>query len=321
MHRGPRPRKWGLKAPSASAGGPSPRAISPAYARLMKHILLAIDSGAPSWEATRMAIHIAPRLRAPVTVLTTVVTKTPHRDRNDQAAREFDAARELVDDVVKQLVRARVIAKGEVRSCGPGEVAREILNAATRSGADLILMGGRARGELTGLLFGSVSHKVAIGARCPVVIVPAGAATKVTPRLIVLVIDGEGDPSRPLTATAELARSLEAAVEVVCIGHTLGDPDTPALPPSLDRHDEEAVEKAVATLKKAGVETRSRMIENRRGFAPEIAREVMAIGADMVVIGTRAIGLVGGDIGAGAAEAVIHRTHRPVVVAPSRRRP
>lgn len=267
-----------------------------------------------------MAIHIAPRLKAPVTVLSTVVTKQPHEELKDEAAREHEAARELVDDVVKQLVRARVRAKGEVRSCMPGEVAREILNAATRSDADLIMMGGRARGELTGLLFGSVSHQVAMGAHCPVVIVPAGAATKVTPQLIVLVIDGEGDPSRPLTATAELARSLEAAVEVVCIGRTLGDLDTPALPPSLDRHDEEAVEKAVATLKKAGVETRSRMIENRRGFAPEIAREVMAIGADMVVIGTRAIGLVGGDVGAGAAEAVIRRIHRPVVVAPSRRR-
>lgn len=267
-----------------------------------------------------MAIHIAPRLKAPVTVFTAVVTKAPHEELNDKAAREHEAARELVDDVVKDLVRAGARAKGEVRSCMPGGVAREILGAATRSHADLILMGGRARGELTGVLFGSVSHRVAMGAECPVVIVPSGAATAVTPQLIVLVIDGEDDPSRPLAATAELARSLDAVVEVVCVGHTLGDLTAPALPPSLDRHDEEAVEKAVATLKKAGVETRSRMIENRRGFAPEIAREVMAIGADMVVIGTWAIGLVGGDVAAGAAEAVIRRTHRPVVVAPSRRR-
>jgi nucleotide-binding universal stress UspA family protein len=286
----------------------------------VKHILLAIDRGAPSWEATRMAVHIAPRLKAPVTVLSTVVTKAPHSALNDQGAREYEAARELVDDVVKDLVRAGARAKGEVRSCTSSEVPREILSAATRSHADLILMGGRARGELTGVLFGSVSHRVAMGAGCPVVIVPAGAETVATPRRIVLVIDGEGDPSRPLTATAELARSLDADVEVVCVGRTIGDPDTPALPPSLDRHDEEAVERAVVTLREAGVEARSRMIENRRGLAPEIAREVMAIGADMVVIGTRAIGLVGGDVAAGAAEAVMHRIHRPVVVAPSRRR-
>lgn len=267
-----------------------------------------------------MAIHIAPNLKVPVTVLSTVVTKASEAGHKGQAALEYEAAHELVDDVVNDLIRAGAKAEGDVRTCPPSGVAREILNAANRADADLIVMGGRARGEITGLLFGSVSHQVATDARCPVVIVPAGPASKVTPRLILLVIDGEGDTSRPLAATAELARSLKAAVEVVCIGHTLGDLDSPALPPSLDRHDEEAVENAVATLMKAGVETRSRMLENRRGLAPEIAREVLAIGADMVVIGTRSIGLLGGEVGAGAAEAVIRRIHRPVVVAPSHRR-
>ena len=125
-----------------------------------------------------MAIHIAPRLKAPVTVLSTVVTKAPDSELKDQVAREYAAARELVDDVVKDLVRAGARAKGEVRSCTSSEVAREILSAATRSRADLILIGGRARGELTGVLFGSVSHRVAMGAECPVVIVPAGAETE-----------------------------------------------------------------------------------------------------------------------------------------------
>jgi len=55
-------------------------------------------------------------------------------------------------------------------------------------------------------------------------------------------------------------------------------------------------------------------------LAPEVARAVMATGADMIVIGSRAMGWLGDDITPGAAEAVIHRTHRPVVVAPSRRR-
>ena len=56
------------------------------------------------------------------------------------------------------------------------------------------------------------------------------------------------------------------------------------------------------------------MIDNVRGLAPEIAREVMATGADMIVIGSRAMGWIGGDVTAGAAESVIHRTRRPVVV-------
>jgi nucleotide-binding universal stress UspA family protein len=286
----------------------------------MKHVLLAIDRGSPSWEATRLAVHLAPKLKTSVTVLTLLVPEARKRDAAEQRRREYEAASELVDDVVKELVLARVKANGEVRSCKRSEVAGEILGAANRVGADLILMGSRARGELTGLLLGSVSHEVAMGAPCAVVIVPSGATTKLTPRRIVLVIDGEGDPERPVAATAELARALRASVEVICVGHTLGDTLEPAGSPSTADPDQAAVARAVTTLKTAGLEARSRMIDNRRGLAPEVAREVMATGADMIVLGTRTLGWVGGDVAAGAAEAVIHRTRRPVVIAPSRRR-
>jgi nucleotide-binding universal stress UspA family protein len=283
----------------------------------VKHILLAIDRGAPSWEAARLAIHLVPSLKTPVTVFSALVPETRKRDAKDQRRREYEVVRELVDDVVKQLVVAHVKANGEVRSCTRKEVAGEILRAATRLGSDLILMGSRSRGELTGLLLGSVSHEVAMGARCPVVIVPTGAMASVTPQQIVLVIDGEGDPERPVAATVELARALKASVEVVCIGRTLGDALEPAKSASAANPDEAAVAGAVATLKRAGVEVRSRMIDNQRGLAPEIAREVTATGADMIVLGSRTLGWVAGDVSAGAAEAVIHRTHRPVVIAPS----
>ena len=286
----------------------------------MKGILLAIDRGAPSWEAVRLAIRLVPSLKASVTVFSVLVPETRKRDAKDQRPREYEVVRELVDDVAKQLVVAHVKANGEVRSCTRKEVAGEILRAATRLGSDLILMGSRSRGELTGLLLGSVSHEVAMGAPCAVVIVPSGASTKVTPRRLVLVIDGEGDPERPVAATAELARALKASVEVVCVGHTLGDILEPAESPATADPDEAAVDRAVATLRTAGLEVRSRMIDNRRGLAPEVAREVFATGADMIVLGTRTLGWVGGDVSAGAAEAVIHRTRRPVVIAPSRRR-
>jgi nucleotide-binding universal stress UspA family protein len=286
----------------------------------VKHILLAIDRGAPSWEAARLAVHLAPKLNTSVTVLTLLVPETSRRDAKEQRRREFEAARELVEDVAKELVMARVKANGDVRSCKRGEVAGEILGTAARLGADLILMGSRARGELTGLLLGSVSHEVAMSALCPVVIVPSGAPTKVSPRRVVLVLNGEGDPERPIAATAELARALKASVEVLCVGHTLGDTIELAESTSTADPDEAAVAQAVATLKTAGLEVRSRMIDNRRGLAPEVAREVMATGADMIVLGTRTLGWEGGDVSAGAAEAVIHRTRRPVVIAPSRRR-
>jgi nucleotide-binding universal stress UspA family protein len=311
---------WGPMVPSRPGRLAVPPAVLATYARLMKHMLLAIDRGAPSWEATRLAVHLAPKLKAPVTVLSLLVPGPQRRETKDQRGREYAAVRELVDDVVKELVGAGVKAKGEVRSCKPKEVAAEILGSATRHGADMIVMGSRARGELTGLLLGSVSDQVAMGTQCPVVLVPTGAMTKLTPRRIVLVIDGEGEPGPPVAVTAAIARALKAAVEVLCVGRTFVYSVEPAKSSTAANPDEEAVATAAAALKKAGLEVRTRMIDNQRGFAPEIAREVMATGADMIVIGSRAMGWVGNDIASGAAEAVIRRTRRPVVVAPSRRR-
>lgn len=313
------PGQRGSKVPINQGQSAGAAADFPAYFGVMKHILLAIDRSAPSWEATRLLVHMAPRLEAPVTVLS-VVPEKARSEVDDKRLREYEAVRDLVDDVVKQLVEAGVRAKGDVRSCKPKEVAREILDTAARVHADLIVMGGRARGELTGLLLGSVSHQVAMGAGRPVVIVPAAAGSKVTPHRIVLVIDGEGDMERPLTATAELAHALKASVEVVCVSRTLGDDVGSTQTPPAANPDEEALAAAAAALKKARIQVQSRMIENRHGFAPQIASEVMATGADMVVIGARAIGWVGGDIAAGAGEAVLRRIRRPVVIAPARRR-
>ena len=58
-------------------------------------------------------------------------------------------------------------------SCGilAGDPADGILAAAKREKADLIVLGTRGYGEIKGLLLGSVSHKVAARAHCPVLTV------------------------------------------------------------------------------------------------------------------------------------------------------
>lgn len=266
-----------------------------------------------------MAVHIAPKLKLPITVLSVVVPGPRRKEVKDQRQREYEAVRELVDDVVRELVTAGVMAKGEVRSSNPGEVDREILASATRIGADLIVMGSRARSELTGLLFGSVSQEVARGASCPLVFVPTGAMTKVSPKRIVLAIDSRGDPARPVATTIELAQALKAAVEIVCVGGIVSTRLESMEPASALTPDEEVVGKALIALEQAGIEVQARLIPDQRGLAPELAREAIATGADLVVIGTRAFGWIGGDVAAGAAAAVARRTRRPVVVAPARR--
>ena len=59
----------------------------------------------------------------------------------------------------------------EVRTAW-GDVAQSLLDIASGSSAKVIVVGRRGRGQLAGLLLGSVSQKLVSLAPCPVVVVP-----------------------------------------------------------------------------------------------------------------------------------------------------
>ena len=63
------------------------------------------------------------------------------------------------------------VSRVEVRT-GWGDVAQCLINIAADSSAKMIVVGRRGRGQLTGLLLGSVSQKLVSLAPCPVVVVP-----------------------------------------------------------------------------------------------------------------------------------------------------
>src|SRR5262249_40074856 len=69
-------------------------------------------------------------------------------------------AHSLVNRVKDELAAAGVKANGCVDPSLEGRAARAILDMADRVGADAIVMGSRGLSDLSGLLLGSVTHKV-----------------------------------------------------------------------------------------------------------------------------------------------------------------
>jgi nucleotide-binding universal stress UspA family protein len=87
------------------------------------------------------------------------------------ASESTDEAQAAVDTAVNELAKAGITAHGTVRNTIFGHAAREIIEDAKEHDADVIVMGSRGRGDLTGLLLGSTAHKVIHLADRPVLVV------------------------------------------------------------------------------------------------------------------------------------------------------
>jgi nucleotide-binding universal stress UspA family protein len=88
----------------------------------------------------------------------------------DLSAALETAANEILDRARKRVLRSGVSAV-KVQS-GWGEPAEVIIDTVRRENPDLLVVGKRGRGRLSGLLLGSVSQKLASLAPCKVMVVP-----------------------------------------------------------------------------------------------------------------------------------------------------
>jgi len=83
-----------------------------------------------------------------------------------------DEVEEKIQGRVNDLKNAGLNVSYEKHGASAGGAAHAIADAAKEAGADLIVVGTRGQGPLTGLLLGSVTHRLLHVASCPVLAVP-----------------------------------------------------------------------------------------------------------------------------------------------------
>ena len=138
---------------------------------MFNRIVLGIDGSDHAAKATDIAAALAKAVGSEVLVLH-VLERIPAS--KGAPATDLEIPRDATDLVEKAAARLKeqgVNTKERVVTAPSGRVAPEILSAAVEASADLIVVGSRGLSDFSGLLVGSVSHKLIQHASCPVLVV------------------------------------------------------------------------------------------------------------------------------------------------------
>jgi nucleotide-binding universal stress UspA family protein len=138
---------------------------------MFKNILLAFDGSEFSYRALDYAKTITERFGATLW-LAHVFSRTSeflgYEDFEKLFSKRKCAGQTVLDDARLKLSDATFDVNDELLE---GPEAEAILSLAEKRQVDLIVIGTRGFGSLTGLLLGSVSHKVLHYSSCPVMVV------------------------------------------------------------------------------------------------------------------------------------------------------
>lgn len=151
----------------------------------MKTVLAAVDFSAVTDAVMLEAIRVARRLRARVVLVHVVSPPSTLRDLFPAGALSAElllAAKQAAAGNLARLEKkyGRRLPRLEALRL-TGEPVASIVTEAARRGAEYIVIGAHGQTAIFDLLTGSVVRGVLARARCPVVVVPAGAERTVPP--------------------------------------------------------------------------------------------------------------------------------------------
>ena len=216
---------------------------------------------------------------------------------------------------VERLEREGVRARAEVLSTQARPVAAVIADAARRLGADLVALGSRGRGDLAGLLLGSVGHRVAARLDCPILLVHDGRREDGTRpiRSVLLAVDDAEESASAVQAGGRLTREHDADAPVV---HALAREtiQKQGFGTAWDAAST-LVGRAGEQLERPGTAVEALLLPGSGPVAARLASAAERFGADVIVVGSRRLTDLGGLLLGSVAHDLVRRTHRPVLLA------
>ena len=204
------------------------------------------------------------------------------------------------------------VAQSHVRV---GEAAREVVNLAEEIGTGLIAVGSRGRGKAKRMLMGSVSDAVVRHAHCPVMVVRRKPV--VFPAKILLATDGSEEAELAARTAADLATKSGSELHLVHVlvlpPETLHDPFGTAAREEFEKRERARLEELTEKLEASGGAVEGAHFRVGSPDA-EIVAQAEEVGADVVVLGSRGLGVMRRALMGSVSDSVVRHAHCPVLV-------
>ena len=193
-----------------------------------------------------------------------------------------------------------------------GEVGPALLAAGAQRAVDLIVVGRRGRGGFEGLLVGSAADHVAHHAERAIAVLPP-AVDASSPTHLLLGLDGSDGSAAAVAWAARAGVSFGARVTAVYVPPM---PELLARPTSAQRAAaERSLAQSAVALEDAGLLVEQRVVEHRHP-ADALIATAQDVGADAVVVGTRALGGLRRIRLGGVTMQLLHHCPQPVIAVP-----
>jgi nucleotide-binding universal stress UspA family protein len=142
----------------------------------MRRIMVATDGSSGANRAVDLAAELAKAVAGDLLITTVADSELAEEAR--QLARAEGSLGDVLEALTTQTLKAAEararhlgVPRIELRT-GSGDVAQSLIDIAAGNSVEMIVLGRRGRGQLAGLLLGSVSQKLVSLAPCAVAVVP-----------------------------------------------------------------------------------------------------------------------------------------------------
>lgn len=139
---------------------------------MFNELLLAVDGSEHALNAARLAADLANAMASKTLRIVVAYDPIPSYLGEPDMQSAINARLSESQEILRKATEAVGKTSAEIRTeLIEGNPAEAIIEVAKTRGSDVIVMGSRGLGRLTGLVLGSTSQKVVSHAPCPVLIV------------------------------------------------------------------------------------------------------------------------------------------------------